>query len=88
MKNEPTIKYIVDVKRIAGYTTMPPPPQRMVGKRVKIDREITRWHAYWVKYRNEDYVLTHAELFDGTKHECDCNWCKIMQRKRHGGKNA
>lgn len=79
-----TVKYIVPVSRVAGWGCEPPPPLELIGKEVIIWRSLINWHAHRVKYKGEDFVFAHCELFDGTNEECQCGDCQnVREIKDH-----
>jgi hypothetical protein len=78
------VKYCIGHGRIAGWGSSPEPPKDVTGKKVFVSRALIGWHAYWCSYEEGkmDFVLSHAELYDGTKDECDCSECNYIRKMR------
>jgi hypothetical protein len=69
---------IVDADRAAGYGTAEKPPEFLIGKDVKIKRNLIKWHGYIVEYDGKSYYFAHEELYPG---ECNCGDCLEIRER-------
>lgn len=69
---------IVDADRAAGWGTAEKPPESLIGKDVKIKRDLINWHGHIATYNGKDYYFAHEELFPG---DCNCGDCVNVREK-------
>jgi hypothetical protein len=74
---------IVDADRSAGWGTQEKPPELLIGKDVKIKRDLINWHGHIATHDGKDDYFAHEELFPG---DCNCGDCADIRERFDNGK--